>query len=208
MPAIVRVVPPRPDPKAAMSTPETPQPEDASTPPPAPAADAPAAPPAPPAPPAAPAPAAEPQAAYAPPAGPATPPPAAPGYAAPAAAAPLTPEQDKTWAMWSHIGGIIGFLPSLIIWLVFKDRGARTAVEAKEALNWQITFTIAYVALIIITSILGGILAFAGAWAVASLLGWLPFLLWVLNVVFSVIGGVTVNNGGSYRYPVAIRLVK
>ncbi|WP_289013417.1 DUF4870 domain-containing protein, partial [uncultured Microbacterium sp.] len=64
-----------------------------------------------------------------------TPPPA---YSA-APAQPLSPESDKTAAMWAHIGGIVGFLPSLIIWLILKDRGPRTNVEAKEALNWQIT---------------------------------------------------------------------
>src|SRR5688500_1224341 len=65
-----------------------------------------------------------------------TPPPAA---AAPQPAAPLTEAEDRQWASFAHLGGILGFLPSLIIWLVFKDRGTFTNVEAKEALNFQIT---------------------------------------------------------------------
>ena len=54
-------------------------------------------------------------------------------YAPPAAAAnaALSPEQDVQWASFAHLGGIIGFLPSLIIWLVFKDRGQFTDQEAK-----------------------------------------------------------------------------
>ena len=45
-------------------------------------------------------------------------------------------------------------LPSLIIWLVFKDRGSFTNTEAKEALNFQITVVMAWVALVIVSSIL------------------------------------------------------
>lgn len=124
------------------------------------------------------------------------------------AAQPLAPESDKQAAMWSHIGGIVGFLPSLIIWLVLKDRGPRTNVEAKEALNWQITFTIVYIALIIVVGILNGIAIAAGVFFLPMLLNVLPFALWVLNVVFSIIGGVRVNGGGSYRYPVNFRFIK
>jgi uncharacterized Tic20 family protein len=105
--------------------------------------------------------------------------------------------------MWAHIGGVIGFLPSLIIWLLFKDRGQRTNVEAKEALNWQITFTIAWVAVWIVTSILTAIV-----WVLGLFLWLLPLALWVLNIVFSIQGGMRVNSGGSYRYPINLRLIK
>lgn len=131
---------------------------------------------------------------------------AQPQYAAPAA--PLSAESDKQAAMWAHIGGVIGFLPSLIIWLVLKDRGPRTNVEAKEALNWQITFTIGYVVLWIVVSILSGILFLTPAWPISGILWLLPFAWWVLNVVWSIMGGVKVNSGGSYRYPFSLRLIK
>ncbi len=98
-------------------------------------------------------------------------------------------------------------LPSLIIWLVFKDRGAKTNVEAKEALNWQITFIIGWVVLLILTSILTGALS-SSAPALIGIVGFLPWLWWIVNVVFSILGGVKVNGGGSYRYPFAIRLIK
>jgi len=118
-----------------------------------------------------------------------TPPPAAP-----VAAAPLTPAEDKQWASFAHLGGILGFLPALIIWLVFKDRGVKTNVEAKEALNFQITVLFGYVA--------SSILMFA----------FIGFLLYpavaIVSVIFSIIGFMKVNEGGSYRYPFAIRLIK
>ena len=82
----------------------------------------------------------------------------APQPAAPQPAAPLTEAEDKQWASFAHFGGILGLLPSLIIFLVFKDRGAKTNVEAKEALNWQITWIAASIILAILTGIIGGIL--------------------------------------------------
>jgi len=133
----------------------------------------------------------------------ATPPPAAPQPAA-----PLTPAEDKQWASFAHFGGVLGILPALIIFLIFKDRGTLTKQESKEALNWQITFTIGIIALNILVGILGLVLSGLGAFAVVGLLGFLPFLLWALNIVLSIIGGIKVNGGGAYRYPFAIRLIK
>jgi uncharacterized Tic20 family protein len=121
--------------------------------------------------------------------------------AAPQPAPPLTEAEDKQWASFAHFGGVLGILPSLIIWLIFKDRGPKTNVEGKEALNFQITVTI----LQIILYILGTILAIV---FIGFLFYFLAFLVWVAMVVFSILGGVKVNGGGSYRYPVNIRWIK
>lgn len=125
----------------------------------------------------------------------------APQPAAPQPAPPLTEAEDKQWASFAHFGGVLGILPSLIIWLIFKDRGAKTNVEGKEALNFQIGVTIVQIALYI----LGTILAFV---LIGFLFYFLAFLVWVAMVIFSILGGVKVNGGGSYRYPVSIRLIK
>lgn len=121
-----------------------------------------------------------------------------------AAAAPLTEAEDKQWASFAHLGGILGFLPSLIIWLVFKDRGVKTNVEAKEALNFQITVAIAQVAVFIVNAILTAVTL--GFWGLISWL--LPLAVWVLSLVWSIMGFQKVNAGGSYRYPVSIRFIK
>lgn len=131
-----------------------------------------------------------------------------PPAATPQPAAPLTAAEDKQWASFAHFGGILWLLPSLIIFLVFKDRGTLTKQESKEALNWQITFLIFYIALWIIISILSAALLFTPAYGVIGILWWIPGLLYVANVVFSILGGVKVNGGGSYRYPFAFRFIK
>ncbi|KRE30727.1 DUF4870 domain-containing protein [Agromyces sp. Soil535] len=113
---------------------------------------------------------------------------------APATAAPLTPEQDIQWGSFAHLGGILGFLPSLIIWLVFKDRGSFTDTEAKEALNFQITLIFGYViSTILLVVFIGAVLM----WAV-----------WIVGVVFSIIAFLQAKDGKHYRYPFAIRLIK
>lgn len=125
-----------------------------------------------------------------------TPPPAA-------SAAPLTEAEDRQWASFAHLGGVLGFLPSLIIWLVFKDRGSFTNQEAKEALNFQIAVTIAYIALNVLSLILGAV-----TFGLGSIIGLLVPLVWVAAVIFSILGFVKAKDGNGYRYPVSIRLIK
>jgi uncharacterized protein len=112
----------------------------------------------------------------------------------PAAAAPLSEAEDKQWAGFAHLGGILGPVPALIIWLVFKDRGPRTNVEGKEALNFQITLIIGWIVGLILTVVFIGLLVLLAVWAAA--------------IIFSIIGFTKVNAGESYRYPFAIRLIK
>jgi uncharacterized Tic20 family protein len=121
-----------------------------------------------------------------------------PAPAAPQPAAPLTEAEDKQWASFAHFGNIILLIPALIIYLVFKDRGPKVAVEGKEALNWTINVT--------------------GAWIILGILSVIPLIgllfsllllvLAIVNIIFAILGGVKVNGGGSYRYPVNIRWIK
>lgn len=121
----------------------------------------------------------------------------------PAAAAPLSPEQDIQWGSFAHLGGILGFLPALIIWLIFKDRGTFTNTEAKEALNFQITLIFGYVAVWILTAIITVV-----TFGLGSLLSLLTWAIWILGVVFSIIAFLQAKEGRHYRYPFAIRLIK
>jgi len=123
--------------------------------------------------------------------------------AAPVAAAPLTEAEDRQWASFAHLGGILSFLPSLIIWLIFKDRGRLTAVEAKEALNFQITLVIGYVAINILSVILAAV-----TFGIGAILSLLILVLWILDVVFSILAFTQAKDGQHYRYPYALRLVK
>ena len=114
---------------------------------------------------------------------------------------PLSEAEDKQWAAFAHLGGILSALPALIIYLVFKDRGAFTRQESKEALNFQITLILIYVALWILGAILLVVLVGFVIWS-------LSWLVWVVGVIFSILGFVSAKDGRQYRYPFNIRLIK
>jgi hypothetical protein len=160
-----------------MSTPSEPTPEQGATPPP-------------------PAGAVPPPAYQAPPPGYQAPP---PGYAAPppgyAAAAPMSDTDQRLWAMLSHLGGILfGIIPSLVIWLVYKDKSRFVEEQAKEALNFQITILIGMVVSGVLTLILIGFVLMA--------------VIGIADLVFCIIAGLAANKGEAYRYPFALRLIK
>jgi len=129
-----------------------------------------------------------------------------PAPAAPQPAAPLTEAEDKQWASFAHFGNIILLIPALIIYLVFRDRGPKVAVEGKEALNWTINVT----GIVIIGNIVNLILGFIPVigWIIALLITLVIWAVIIVNIIFAILGGVKVNGGGSYRYPVNIRWIK
>jgi uncharacterized Tic20 family protein len=104
---------------------------------------------------------------------------------------------DKSLAMITHLSGIVlGFILPLIIWLMNKDNPAKGYLtdEAKEALNFQITILIGIVVCWILMFVLIGFV--------------LIFIVLLANLVFCIIAAVAVSSKGSYRYPIALRLIK
>ncbi|MDQ1572365.1 MAG: uncharacterized protein QOF79_3039 [Actinomycetota bacterium] len=109
--------------------------------------------------------------------------------------APMNPSDEKLWSTLVHVGGIFfHFLPALIGYLLLKDRGPFVREHTRAALNFQLTLLFAY--------ILGGILLIVvvGFFVIIAAA--------ILNIVFSIIAAVAANNGQTYRYPLAIELVK
>lgn len=133
----------------------------------------------------------------------------APGQPQYAAAAPMSPVDEKNAGMWGHLsglstivtGGYGGWIGPLIVYMIYKDRSAFAKQESKEALNFGIFMTILTIGLLIV----GTILSIVGIGFILLALWWVPGLL---QVIFSIIGAMRVNNGGSYRYPFNWRLVK
>ena len=111
------------------------------------------------------------------------------------ASAPLSPADEKLWATLIHVGGIFFFfLPSLIGYLVLKDRGPFIREHTRVALNFQITMAIAYVVgYITIIIVIGGLILIA---------------VGVLVIVFSIIAAIAANNGQLYKYPLSIEFIK
>jgi uncharacterized Tic20 family protein len=117
--------------------------------------------------------------------------------AAPPPPAGSAPQEYRTIALLTHLSGIIaGFIVPLIIWLINKDKPEKSWLtdSSVEALNFQITIAIAYVICIVLSVIIIG--------------GLLMPIVWLVNLIFCILGGVAVNKGEAYRYPFALRLIK
>ena len=120
---------------------------------------------------------------------------------APLSGAPPT-QDERTWGMIAHLSAFAVFvfplggniLAPLVIWLTRRDTSAYVAMEAREALNFNISVTLGW--------IVCGSLVFA---LVGIPLGAALFLYWL---VMAVIAAVKASEGVGYRYPFSLRLVK
>lgn len=117
----------------------------------------------------------------------------------PLVGAPST--EERQWAMFAHLAALAGLIVPfgsiigpLVIWLIKKDTMAFVNDQGKEALNFNITVAIAAIVCWMLCFVLIGILLFA--------------VLVILWLVFVIIGAIKANEGTTYRYPFALRLVK
>jgi uncharacterized Tic20 family protein len=101
---------------------------------------------------------------------------------------------EKNIAVVTHITGIFfSIFPGLIVWLLKKDESPYISDQAREALNFQITLLIAYLVAGVLVFILIGFL--------------LIFLIWLANIIFSILAAVAASRGENYRYPLSLRLI-
>ncbi len=103
-------------------------------------------------------------------------------------------EKNTGMATLAHALGIFtGFVGAMIIYLVEKDEGY-VKNQAKEALNFQITITILWVAGWFLSLILIGFVL-------------LP-IIGLANLILCIVAAIAANKGEDYRYPFALRLIK
>jgi uncharacterized protein len=132
------------------------------------------------------------------------PPPRTPGP--PQLPAPMSPEDERTWATLTHLSpilaGLVGlpFLGPLIVMLVLQSRSRFVRDNSVEALNFQLSLMIYGLVAMIVTILTLGI----------ALLIVLPLALVaaVLALVFAVVAAMAANRGEVYRYPLTIRMVR
>jgi uncharacterized Tic20 family protein len=122
-------------------------------------------------------------------------------WGAPAPATPATvtpqvaaPSDARSMAMLSHLLAIFtGFLGPLVIYLMNGRKDPFVRHHSSEALNFQITYTIALIVSIV---------------AIFFLVGFLLFPAVVITaLVFEIQGTIAANRGEWWRYPINIRMV-
>lgn len=116
------------------------------------------------------------------------------GYPGPYIGPP--PDKDATtMGMLAHLLGILlGFLGPLIIWLIKKDTSPFVNDQGKESLNFQLTLLIGYLIAVVTSCILIGM--------------FIAPIVWIVGLVFAIMGTIKANNGEAYRYPFNIRFIK
>jgi len=112
-----------------------------------------------------------------------------------------TKRDENMWAMFCHLSALAGFviplgniIGPLVIWLIKKDEFPLVNDQGKEALNFQISMTIFFIASAILIIILIGIVLLIG--------------LALFDIIVTVIAMVKANEGVAYRYPLNIRFIK
>jgi uncharacterized Tic20 family protein len=120
--------------------------------------------------------------------------PPAPPQSPPTGGGELTSD-ERTWGMLAHLSGLLIAIIGPVIVMLTKGKEFRyVEYHAKEALNFQITVTIATFVCIPLVFVIIGIL-----------------LLPVISIgylVLTIIAGIKANEGVQYKYPFCLRLVK
>jgi len=106
----------------------------------------------------------------------------------------------RMWGMLCHLLGLFtSFVGPLIIWMLKKAEDPFIDDQGKEALNFQITVGIAFIAVGIVPVLLRFL---------ACVMPFLGLAVSVADIVFCIIATIKANGGEAYRYPVAIRFIK
>ena len=110
--------------------------------------------------------------------------------------------EARNFALFCHLSSLCGWigvpfgtiLGPLLIWLLKKDQFPMVDEHGKEALNFNITITIAALICIPLIFVLIGI--------------FLLLAVAIIHIVFVIKAAIEASNGRSYRYPFALRLIK
>lgn len=127
--------------------------------------------------------------------------------------ATMSPEDERTWGALSHAGavaamvfsaGFLGFVASVAVYMIYKDRGPFVRAHAANSINIQITMFIWLVVLGILT------IPIAIFTLGLGLVVMLPALAaaFVVAGILHVVGAVKAYNGEWWNPPFTPRFVK
>jgi len=114
---------------------------------------------------------------------------------------PEPTDDELSLATFAHLGSLAGcifpiasiVLP-LVIWLVKREESEYVDIQAKEALNFQISMMIMFIVAALLCFILIGIPILIG--------------LVVFDIVVSIIAAIKAKEGKYYEYPLNFRFIQ
>lgn len=114
----------------------------------------------------------------------------------------------RRWAMFCHLGGLAFFLippfggvvVPLVLWLARRRDNAFVDQQGREAVNFQATITLCYLAALAIVWILNLV------W-IGKIFFWLPGLVTVVQLGGIVVGAIRAYDGENFQFPLILRFV-
>jgi uncharacterized protein len=122
--------------------------------------------------------------------------------------APLSPADERTWAMLAHLSvllnlvtGFFGPIAALVIYLVYRERSRYVAFHSMQSLIFQLVVWVGGGLLAgIAWTISGALTAVMGLGCLLMPLALLLSLLPLIAPIYGIIGAVQTNQGQDFRY--------
>ncbi|MFN8410982.1 MAG: DUF4870 domain-containing protein [Anaerolineales bacterium] len=118
---------------------------------------------------------------------------------------PLTPSEEKQWAMISHLSVLInlftvfmGVAVPVVIYFIYKDRSKYVAYHALQALIMQAICSFGGTLLAVLIGGISQVIPFAGliCLPISCIFAILP----IVALVYGTYGGIQINNGQDFKY--------
>lgn len=113
----------------------------------------------------------------------------------------LQTAEEKQMGMFLHLSGLafalvfpLGIVLPIILWQTQKDKMPALDAHGKMITNWMISATIYFFVSFILMFVLIGFLT--------------VFAVFLLAIIFPIVGGIKANNGESWNYPLTIKFLK
>jgi uncharacterized protein len=121
--------------------------------------------------------------------------------------APLTPSEERTWAMVSHLSilanlvtGFLGPVIPLVVYLAFRERSRYVAFQSMQAFIFQLIAWVGAGVLAAIAWTVSGVLAVILIGCLIMPLALLISIIPLAALVYGVIGAVQTNQGQNFKY--------
>lgn len=113
----------------------------------------------------------------------------------------LQTQEEKQMGLFLHLSRIadafvfpIGAILTIVLWLTQKDKMPALDAHGKMVTNWMISSFIYMFASLLLMFVLIGF--------------FIVPVIWLLMIIFPIIGGIKANNGELWEYPLTIKFLK
>lgn len=121
----------------------------------------------------------------------------------------MQPQDARLWATLTHLAapalyllsaGFAGFVAPLILWLVFKEKDPLVRQAGAGSFNFNFA--------LMLISIAAWVLGIVTLGLLLPLTGLVLTIVFIVQVVFGILGAMAANKGEAYKYPFEVGILK